>query len=305
MPTTITASFVIFVFFIILIVMMIATNSIKIVRDYQRLVVFRLGKSVGTKGPGLVLLIPFIDKPIWVEQRESYIEVPSQTCITKDNAPISIDFLIYTKVVDPERTVIQVSNYIGAAQGIAMTTLRAVVGDIMLDEVLAKREQINQVLRTKLDEVTERWGVKVTTVEIREIQPPKDVQDAMTKQMSAERSRRAVVTEADGKKQSDITVAEGAKQASILRAEGERQAAILKAEADRQAAILRAEGYSLALAKIAEVARQLDTNTMGLQYLDTLKNMGLSPSTKFIFPMEFTQLIKPFADKLNQDTPKN
>ncbi len=305
MPTTITASFVIFVFFIILIVMMIATNSIKIVRDYQRLVVFRLGKSVGTKGPGLVLLIPFIDKPIWVEQRESYIEVPSQTCITKDNAPISIDFLIYTKVVDPERTVIQVSNYIGAAQGIAMTTLRAVVGDIMLDEVLAKREQINQVLRTKLDEVTERWGVKVTTVEIREIQPPKDVQDAMTKQMSAERSRRAVVTEADGKKQSDITVAEGAKQASILRAEGERQAAILKAEADRQAAILRAEGYSLALAKIAEVARQLDTNTMGLQYLDTLKNMGLSPSTKFIFPMEFTQLIKPFTDKLNQDTPKN
>lgn len=305
MPTTITASFVIFVFFIVLIVTMIATNSVKIVRDYQRLVVFRLGKSVGTKGPGLVLLIPFIDKPIWVEQRESYIEVPSQTCITKDNAPISIDFLIYTKVVDPERTVIQVSNYIGAAQGIAMTTLRAVVGDIMLDEVLAKREQINQVLRTKLDEVTERWGVKVTTVEIREIQPPKDVQDAMTKQMSAERSRRAVVTEADGKKQSDITVAEGAKQASILRAEGERQAAILKAEADRQAAILRAEGYSLALAKIAEVARQLDTNTMGLQYLDTLKNMGLSPSTKFIFPMEFTQLIKPFADKLNQDTPKN
>ena len=279
----ITGGTLIFIGIVGVIILMIATNSIKIVRDYQRLVVFRLGKSVGQKGPGPVLLIPFIDKPVWVDQREQYIEVPSQTCITRDNAPISIDFLIYTKVIEPEKTVIQVSNYIGAAQGIAMTTLRAVVGDIMLDEVLAKREQINQVLRTKLDDVTERWGVKVTTVEIREIQPPKEVQDAMTKQMSAERTRRALVTEADGKKQATITIAEGDKQSAILRAEG-----------DKQSAVLRAEGYALALQTIFETAQQLDSNTMGLQYLDTLKSLGASPASKFIFPMEFTNLLKPF-----------
>lgn len=274
-----------------LFILMMATNSFKIVRDYQRLVVFRLGKSVGQKGPGLVALIPFIDKPVWVDQREQYIEVPSQTCITKDNAPISIDFLIYTKVIEPEKTVIQVSNYIGAAQGIAMTTLRAVVGDIALDEVLAKREQINQVLRTKLDDVTERWGVKVTTVEIREIQPPKEVQEAMTKQMSAERTRRAVVTEADGKKQATVTIAEGDKQSAILRAEG-----------DKQSAVLRAEGYALALQTIFETAQQLDSNTMGLQYLETLKSLGASPASKFIFPMEFTHLLQPFFG--NTENPK-
>ena len=277
-------------------VLMIITNSIKIVRDYQRLVIFRLGKSIGCKGPGLVILIPFIDKPMWVDQREQFIEVPSQTCITRDNAPISIDFLIYTKVVDPERTVIQVGNYVGAAQGIAMTTLRAVVGDIMLDEVLAKREQINTVLRTKLDDVTERWGVKVTTVEIREIQPPKDVQDAMTKQMSAERSRRALVTEADGKKQASITIAEGEKQSSILKAEGERQSLILRAEGERQSMSLRAEGYALALQKTFDVASTIDSKTMSLQYLDALKNIGSSASTKFVLPMEFTNFMKPFME---------
>lgn len=279
----ITASSAVFFGILVIIIIMIASNSIKVVRDYQRLVVFRLGKSMGEKGPGLVLLIPFVDKPVWVDQREDNIEVPSQTCITKDNAPISIDFLIYYKVVEPAKTVIQATNYRSMAQGIAMTTLRAVVGDIALDEVLSKREQINQVLRTKLDDVTERWGVKVTTVEIREIQPPKDVQDAMTRQMSAERTRRALVTEADGKKQATITIAEGDKQSAILRAEG-----------DKQSAILRAEGYSLALQTIFEVAQTLDANTMNLQYLESLKALGASPSTKYIFPMEFTTLLKPF-----------
>jgi len=157
--------------------------------------------------------------------------------------------------------------------------------DIILDDVLAKRDQINQVLRLKLDEVTERWGVKVTTVEIREITPPKDVQEAMTRQMSAERSRRALVTEADGKKQAAITIAEGAKQAAILNAEG-----------DRQAAILRAEGFALALDKIFSIAKTVDSNTMSLQYLEALKALGAGPATKFIFPMEFTRLLQPFLE---------
>lgn len=270
-----------FGFFLVLLFIS-AYMAIKIVREYQRLVVFRLGKSIGARGPGLVWLWPFIDKAIWVDLREFFLDIPQQTCITKDNAGIGIDFLIYMKVFDPALSVIQVQNFAGAAQGIATTTLRAVVGDIPLDDVLAKREQINLVLRTKLDEVTERWGVKVTSVEIREILPPKDVQDAMTKQMAAERNRRAVVTEALGKKEAAITVAEG-----------DRQATILKAEGDRQAAILRAEGFSLALDKIFAVAKNIDTKTMSLQYLETLKALGASPSTKFIFPMEFTNILKP------------
>lgn len=263
----------------------ILSSAIKVVREYQRLVVFRLGRSIGRKGPGLVFLIPVVDKAVWVDLREFFLEIPSQTCITKDNAPINIDFLIYFKVFDPELSVIQVANFAGAAQGIATTTLRAVVGDISLDDVLAKREQINQVLRAKMDEVTERWGVKVTTVEIREILPPREVQEAMTRQMSAERSRRAVVTEALGKREAAVTVAEG-----------EKQAAILKAEGDRQAAILRAEGFSLALDRIFSVAKNVDGKTMTLQYLEALKALGAGASTKFIFPLEFTRLIQPLAD---------
>lgn len=280
---------------IIIIGVLIVYNGIKIVPEYRRLVVFRLGRSQGPKGPGLVFLIPGVDRAVLVDLREVFLEIPAQTSITKDNAPISIDFLIYWKVVDPALSVIQVGNFALAAQGIATTGLRAVIGDIILDDVLAKRDQINQVLRAKLDEVTERWGVKVTTVEIREITPPKDVQEAMTRQMSAERSRRALVTEADGKKQAAITIAEG-----------EKQAAILKAEGDRQAAILRAEGFSLALDKIFSVAKTVDANTMSLQYLDALRALGASPATKFVFPLEFTRLLQPFLDYAGKSfSPKN
>ncbi len=257
--------------------------AIRVVAEYQRLVVFRLGRSIGQKGPGIVILIPVIDRAVRVDLREQFLEIAHQTCITKDNAPISIDFLIYSRVVDPVLSVVKVQDFVGASQGVATTTLRAIVGDIPLDDVLAKREQINQVLRTKLDEVTERWGVKVTTVEIREITPPREVQDAMNKQMAAERTRRAVVTEADGQREAAVKIAEGEKQAAILRAEG-----------DRQAAILRAEGFSLALEKIYAVARGVDAKTMGLQYLEALKALGASPATKIIFPLELTQLLRPF-----------
>jgi regulator of protease activity HflC (stomatin/prohibitin superfamily) len=263
--------------------------AIKIVREYQRLVVFRLGRCIGDKGPGLVLLIPFVDRPVWVDLRELFLEVPKQTCITRDNAPIDIDFLIYWKVIDPVASVIQVGNFAGASQGIATTTLRAVIGDILLDDVLAKREQINQVLRVKLDDVTERWGVKVTTVEIREILPPREVQSAMNRQLAAERERRAMVTEADGKREATIKVAQGDRQATILRAEGERQAAIL-----------RAEGFSLALEKIYSVARTIDDKTMSLQYLETLKALGMGDATKFVLPMEFTNLLRPFLGHTSQ-----
>jgi len=278
----------------VLIVVALLYLSVRVVNEYDRLVVFRFGRTGPqlVKGPGIVLLIPIVDRPVRIDLREQFIEVPSQTTITKDNAPINVDFLIYWRIVDPMRSIVNVANFAGALQGVATTTLRAVIGDILLDEVLSRREQINEILRTKLDEVTERWGGKVTTVEIREITPPRDVQDAMNRQLSAERTRRAVITESEGRRQSEINVAEGAKQATILAAEGDRQSRILRAEGERQSAILNAEGYSQALERIYAAAAQVDQKTMAIQYLEALKALGASPSTKFVLPLELSRLVE-------------
>ncbi len=270
-----------------ILILMAAFASIRVVNEYSRLVVFRFGRTGPelVKGPGLVLLIPLVDRPQRVDLREQFIEVPKQTTITKDNAPINIDFLIYWRIAEPLDSVIRVNNFPGALQGIAMTTLRAVIGDILLDDVLSKREQINDVLRIKLDEQTVRWGGKVTTVEIREIIPPPEVQAAMNRLLSAERNRRAVITESEGTRQSTINVAEGDKAAAILRAEGERQSAIL-----------RAEGFAIALDKVFSVAQTVDSKTMSLQYLDALRALGNSPATKFVLPMEFTTMLRPLME---------
>jgi regulator of protease activity HflC (stomatin/prohibitin superfamily) len=272
--------------FLVVVLLVIVYLSVRVVQQYEKMVVFRLGRTNESmvRDPGLRFLIPIIDRPVKVDVREQFIEVPSQTTITKDNAPINVDFLIYWRIADPLKSVVNVAYFAGALQGVATTTLRAVIGDILLDEVLSKREQINEVLRVKLDEVTERWGGKVTTVEIREITPPRDVQDAMNRQLSAERTRRAVITESEGTRQAAINVAEGQKQSEILKAEG-----------DRQAAILRAEGFSQALTRIFEAASGVDQKTMALQYLEALKALGASPATKFVIPTEFTRLVEPFA----------
>jgi regulator of protease activity HflC (stomatin/prohibitin superfamily) len=266
----------------------LALSSVRIVPEYQRMIVFRLGRVIGARGPGLVLLIPVADQGVRIDLRERFFDIPPQPCITQDNATLSIDLLIYMKIVDALTSVLNVQDYEGAARGIAITTLRAVVGDMLLDAVLSKREHINEVLRGKLDEVTDRWGIKVTAVEIREIVPPRDIQDAMTRQMSAERTRRAVITEADGKRDAAVRIAEG-----------QRQSAILEAEGQRQAAILRAEGFALALEKISEVARTVDSKTMSLQYFDALKALGASQATKFVVPLEFTSLLRPFLEHTN------
>ncbi len=280
---------------ILVIVVVLLINAIRIVPEYQRLVVFRLGRVLAQpRGPGIVLLIPIADRPVRVDLREQIREVPHQISITKDNAPISIDFLWYFKVIEPTASVVAVGNFEMSAAGMATTTLRSVIGGIALDDVLSQRENINTTLRTKLDEVTERWGVKVTNVEIREIIPPKEVQEAMNRQMTAERIRRAVVTESTGTREAAINVAEGEKQAAILKAEGSRQATILQAEGDKQAQALRAEGYAIALDKIFASAKTIDQKTMTLQYFDTLKTMGQGASTKYIFPMEFTSMIEEY-----------
>jgi regulator of protease activity HflC (stomatin/prohibitin superfamily) len=287
---------------VILIAAAILSSAIKIVPEFQRLVVFRLGRSVGVRGPGLVFMLPFADRSVRVDLREQVREIPHQTSITKDNAGIQVDFIWYYRVLDPEDSVLQVGDFEVAAQGMATTTLRAVIGGIPLDDVLSEREHINSLLRTRLDEVTERWGVKVTNVEIREILPPREVQDAMNRQMSAERNRRAVVTESTGARDAEINVAEGQKQAAILRADGDKQSAILEAEGERQAQILRAEGFALALERISAAAQQVDQKTMTLQYFETLKDIGASASTKYIFPLEFTSMIDSFVRGSRRDS---
>ena len=261
--------------------------SVRIVREYQRIVLFRLGRSVGVKGPGLIFINPVTDRTSLVDLRERFLEIPQQTAITQDNASISIDFIIFYKVVDPSMSVLEVQNFAVAAQNVAATTLRSVVGDMVLDDVLSKREEMNASLRIRLDDVTERWGVKVTTVEVREVNPPAGVLEAMTRQMSAERTRRAVITEAQGQKEAAITLAEGNRQAAILGAEGERQSAIL-----------RAEGLAAGLERISTVGKDLDATTLRLQYLETLKDVGTAPSTKIVVPMELGGLVSGILGQL-------
>ena len=286
---------------------------LKIVRQYERLAVFTLGKfneKTGVRGPGLQILIWPFQTGERIDLREEVINIPRQTNITRDNAPIDIDFLVYLRPIETEaqKVVLEVVNYHQAVIGMATTILRAVIGEMNVDDVLSQRERINQELRIKLDDTTGRWGIKVSAVEIKEIEPAPQIQEAMNRQMSAERIRRADVTEAEGKRQASITIAEGDKQAEILRAEGNRQAEILTAEGDQQAAVLRAEGFSTALDRIHQIASEVDTNTISLQYFETLKEMGKGSATKFVFPMEFTNLLGPFAAMLsakNSDDDEN
>lgn len=282
--------------FLIILAFAILAMAVRIVPEYRRLVVFRLGRCLGARGPGLVLLIPYVDRGVMTDLREAFFDVPPQTCITADNASVSIDFLVYDKVIDPVRSVLEVENFTGAARGLAITTLRAVVGAMNLDDVLSKRDDINNVLHQKLDEVTDRWGIRVTAVEIREVVPPPAIEQAMTRQMAAERDRRATVTTAEGHREAAIRTAEGEREAIILRAEGERQATILKAEADRQSAILRAEGQALGLNEVFKVAQGVDSKTLTLQYMDALRAMGEGAATKFIIPTELLSLVRPLTE---------
>jgi regulator of protease activity HflC (stomatin/prohibitin superfamily) len=280
---------------IALVALYVISGIIRVLPEYERLVILSLGRYRGTRGPGVVIVLPFLEQALKVDLREKFLDIPSQTAITKDNAQIAIDFLVYYRIVDPMLAKLRVENVERASILIATTTLRAVIGDIDLDDVLSKREELNNTLRSKLDESTERWGMKITAVEIREIETPKLIQEAMNLQMSAERSRRAAVTQAQGQREADVTVAEGQKAASILKAEGEKQAAILKAEGERQSQVLMAQGYAAALEAINLKANELDEKTMMLQYLDMMQKIGSSPSTRFVIPMELTSLAEKVA----------
>ena len=284
---------------IILIVLAILRSAIRAVKEYERLVIFFIGRFRTVRGPGLTFVLPFVERAERIDLRERFLDIEKQTAITKDNASIGIDFLVYYRVVNPELATTKVEDRRGATASIATTTLRAVIGDIVLDDVLSNREQINDILRVKLDETTERWGMKITTVEIREIDPPRAIQESMNRQMSAERDRRAEVIRAEGEKQAAIARAEGQKRSAILEAEGYKEAQILEAEGQRQAQLLKAEGYAAALKAIYEQARDIDTKTMALQYMDMLEKVGSSPSTKFVLPMELTGMVQNFVSTMN------
>ncbi len=263
---------------------------IVIVRQYETLVVFRFGRFTGVRSAGITWLWPIIDRGVKVDMREEVLNEPPQTSITKDNALVDIDFVVYMQVVDGEAAVINIRSYINAVSNLATTTLRAVIGEMSVEEVLSKREEINQRLKVKMSEEVVRWGVQVNAVEIRGMEPQRDIQEAMTRLLTADRTKRSSITESEGERQSAINVAEGSKQAAILEAEGFRESSILRAEGSRQAQILEAEGFSIGLQRIYETASQVDSNTMGLQYLEMMKHLGEGESTKWIIPMDLASM---------------
>jgi regulator of protease activity HflC (stomatin/prohibitin superfamily) len=218
-----------------------AASAVRIVRPYQRGVEERLGKYHATLDPGLRLVIPLVDKVRMVDMREQVVDVPPQEVITEDNVSTSVDAVIYYEPTDPQRLVYNVANFILAVTKLAQTNLRNVIGDMDLDEALTSRDKVNVALRQILDDATDKWGVRVVRVEIQRIDPPPDVMSAMHEQMKAERTRRAVVLEADG-----------AREAAIARAEGEKRSAILSAEGIRESRVLQAEGEAQAIKSVAE-----------------------------------------------------
>ena len=270
--------------------------GIVVVKQYERLVVLQWGKLQKLGGPGFHMVIPPMYSARIIDTRERVRRVPTQKYITSDNVVVDMDFVIYFEILkdEAEKSVLNVENVESAVINLAVATLRAVIGATSLAAALAERERIGDELQVRLDEDTGRWAVKVNGVEVNEIDPPPGVKAAMEREKSAEAIKTADITESEGARQAAINRAEGEKQAAILSAEGTRQAEILQAEGDQQAAVLRAEGFSSALDKIYQVANTVDVKTMSLQYFETLKALGNSPSTKFIFPMEFTSMLQPF-----------
>ena len=273
-------------------------SGIVIVQQQERMVVQRFGRFDQVVGPGFRFLIPFIFTGVKVGIWERTQRVPTQKYITTDNVVVDLDFVIYYQVMsdgdNAMKAVLDVQDFEVAVLNLAVAELRSIIGNITLAEALAERERIQGQLQLALDENTGRWGVKVRNVAINEIDPPLGVKQAMEREKSAAAIKTADITESEGQRQAQINRAEGEKQAAILQAEGNRQAAILEAEGEQQATVLRAQGFSTALDRIYSVANTVDAKTMSLQYFDTLKSLGSSPSTKFIFPMEFTSMLSPF-----------
>jgi regulator of protease activity HflC (stomatin/prohibitin superfamily) len=280
------------VIFLILVIVAIFAKGVVIVQPYEQGLQIRLGQYVGRMNPGFRWIVPFVSEAIKLDLRTTVIDIPSQEVITKDNSPTNVDAIIYIRVIDPEKAYFEVSNYRLATVALAQTSLRGIIGDMELDEVLYNRDVINTKLRDILDRETDQWGVKVERVEIKEVDPIGAVKNAMTEQTAAERARRAAILRADGEKRSAILKAEGLRQSMILEAEGERQSKVLRAEGERLSRILQAQGEAQGLRILSVGAAPLDKKAITVLSLDALKAMANGQATKIILPFEISQLIR-------------
>ena len=299
--------FVFFLLFIGIVLLIIAAKTIKIVPQATVMLVERLGRFSRVAASGLNILVPFIDKPravYWtntsgavtsIDLREQYIDLPPQPVITRDNVTIHVDSVVYWQVTDPIKAVYEMNDLVGGIVQLTITGMRAVMGDMDLDHTLSQRDQINSKLRIILDEATDKWGVKVTRVDVKNINPPEDVRVTMEKQMTAERNRRALVLQAEGERQAAITRAEGEKQAAVTRSEGEKQSNILQAEGLAQARLRQAEAESQAIAQVAEAMKEHGNPAQYLittRYIESLRDMTKSNNAKVIFmPVETSSML--------------
>ena len=301
---------------LVVLVLVILSRSIRVVPQARAAIVERLGRYQRTLTPGLAVLMPFVDKVrATIDLREQVVSFPPQPVITSDNLTVNIDTVVYFQVTEPSRATYEIANYIQAVEQLTITTLRNVVGGMNLEETLTSRDAINTRLRGELDEATGKWGLRVSRVELKAIDPPPTIQDSMEKQMRADRDKRAMILQAEGQRESAIKSAEGQKAAQILQAEGQKQAAILSAEAERQSRILRAEGERAARflaaqgqAKAIETVFQAihvadpDPKLLAYQYLQTLPQIAQGDANKvWIIPSEFSKMLEGFATRLTGD----
>jgi len=279
------------VFLAIVATLAIVLSGVKIVKPYEQAIYMRLGKYIRVLNQGLNVVCPLVNTVVKLDLRTQVLDVPSQEVITRDNSPVNVDAIIYIKVTFPKNAYFEVTDYRMATVYLAQTTLRSVIGEMELDDILSSREKINLQLRDILDENTDKWGVKVEAVEIRELDPARKVKEAMEEQTSSERKRRAAILQADGLKRAAILEAEGKKKSRILEAEGLRQSMILEAEGKRLAVILEGQGDAQRLRIMSVGAAALDSKAMSVLSMETLKAVGEGESTKFFFPLELTKLV--------------
>ena len=282
---------------IILVLLVVAFKGVKTLRPYEKGVVERLGKYNRTVESGLVIIVPFVETIRKVDLREQVVDVPPQEVITKDNTVVVVDCVIFYEVVDPFNAVYNVVNFYQAITKLAQTNLRNIIGDLELDQTLTSREKINTQLREVLDTATDKWGTRVVRVEIQKIEPPKDIVEAMSKQMKAERMKRAAILEAEGYKQSEIKRAEGDKQAAILESEGKAEAIKKVAEANKYQEIAIAEGEAKAILNVYSAIHEGNptNDLLAIKYLEALQKVADGKATKVFLPLETSGILGSIA----------
>lgn len=297
---------------IILIAVILSISCVKVIKQSKVGIVMRLGKFQKKADTGVHFLIPFLDQMAYViDLRENVVDFPPQPVITKDNVTMQIDTVVYFQVTDPVRYVFEIANPISAIENLTATTLRNIIGELDLDETLTSRDIINTKMRSILDEATDKWGIKVNRVELKNIMPPQDIQVAMEKQMRAERERRESILQAEGEKQSSILKAEGEKQSAILKAEAKKEAMVREAEGEKQSRILRAQGEAESIRQIAQAKAEgeatiiknvfkamkesdIDDNMLALKSMEALEKLAESDSTKLVLPSETVNFLGSF-----------